>query len=170
LDQADFSLTESLHIRYIDPTPWFCSSACTAVVGPYDVYQDRFHVTVEFANYLHNVLAQALFSPTPIPTHFKTQVSVSVAKPSNGATVSGTYVLDGAAVLGSSPVTKVVFRLSGGALDNQLICVASKTLVGWLCSWNTSNVANGRYALRSIAYDAAGKSVQSKPVSLSVEN
>jgi peptidoglycan/LPS O-acetylase OafA/YrhL len=169
-DQTEFSVTESLDIRYIDPTPWFCSSVCTAIVGPYNVYLDRSHVTAAYASYVHNALAQALFSPSPMPTRFKVEISVSVARPSNGATVSGAYVLAGAAVLGSSPVTKVEFRLSGGQLDNQLIGVANKTFVGWLCYWNTSNVANGRYTLRSIAYDAAGKSVQSKPISLSVKN
>lgn len=170
LDQADFSLTESLHIRYIDPTPWFCSSVCTAIVGPYNVYQDRFHVTAAYANYLHNALAQALFSPAPIPTRFKTQVSASVVRPSNGATVSGTYVLAASASLGDLPATRVEFRLAGGQLDNQLIGVGTKSLFGWLCSWNTSDVPNGRYTLRSIAYDAAGKSVQSKGISLSVKN
>ena len=170
LDRAELSLTESLHIRYIDPTPWFCSSMCTAIVGQYDVYQDRFHVTAAYANYLHNVLAQALFSPTQIPTHFKTQVSARVARPSNGATLSGTYVLAASASLGDSPVTRVEFRLSSGGVNNQLIGFATKTLVGWLCAWNTSNVRNGRYTLRTIAYDVAGRSVQSKSVSLSVKN
>ncbi len=169
-DRTEFSVTESLDIRYIDPTPWFCSSVCTAIVGPYDVYLDRTHVTAAYVAYLQDALAQTLFSPTPMPIRFKTQVSTSVARPSNGATVSGTYVLDAAAALANSPVTKVEFRLSGGGLHNQLIGFGSESFVGWLCYWHTSSVGNGRYTLMTIAYDAAGKSVQSKSISLSVKN
>ena len=98
-DGTEFSVTETFDIRYIDPTPWFCSSMCTAIVGHYDVYLDRFHVTAAYAAYLHDALAQALFSPTPMATHFKAEILTSVARPSNGATVSGTY----AARCGSSP-------------------------------------------------------------------
>ena len=170
LDRTEFSVTQSLDIRYIDPTPWFCSSVCTAIVGPYDVYMDRTHITAAYAAYLHHALAQALFSPIPTPTRFKAETSISVARPSNGATVSGTFVLAAAAALGNSPVTKVEFLLSGGGLHDQLIGLGSETLFGWLYSWNTSNAANGRYRLRTIAYDAAGKSIQSKSISLSVKN
>ena len=65
---------------------------------------------------------------------------------------------------------KVEFRLSGGGLHDQLIGFGSETFVGWLCYWHTSAVANGRYRLMTIAHDASGKSVQSKSISLSVEN
>ena len=57
LDETEYAVTESLGIRYIDPTPWFCSDVCTAIVGPYEVYLDRYHVTAAYATYLQNVLA-----------------------------------------------------------------------------------------------------------------
>ncbi len=64
LDQAELKVTETRHIRYIDPTPWFCSNVCTAVVGSYDVYMDQYHVSATYATYLSDVLAQALFTRT----------------------------------------------------------------------------------------------------------
>ena len=169
-DRAEFAVTRSLGIRYIDPTPWFCSKVCTAIVGPYNVYMDRFHVTATYAVYLHNALGHAIFSPVPIPTHFQVNISAVVGAPSTGATVSGRYFLLAGAKLGDAPVTRLEFRLSGKGLHNTLICSGIRTVYGWLCGWDTSQVPNGRYALRSVAYGAAGESVQSRPISFSVKN
>jgi hypothetical protein len=168
-DRAEFSAVTSLHIRYIDPTPWFCSNVCTAVVGPYNVYMDRFHVTATYATYLHNALGHAIFSPVATPTHFRVNISAVVGPPSK-AHVSGTYLLLGGAALGNTPVVKVEFRLTGHGLHNVLICNGSKSPYGWGCDWDTSQVPNGRYMVRSIGYGAAGTSVQSKPLSFSVKN
>ena len=112
-DPAELSVAQSLHIRYIDPTPWFCSNVCTAIIGPYEVYLDRFHVTATYATYLQKVLGQALFNPKPAPIHFKQEMATSLARPSAGAILSGGYALS-ARVLGNSAVTRVEFRLSGG--------------------------------------------------------
>ena len=169
LIRAEFSSAAALHIRYIDPTPWFCSNVCTAVVGPYNVYMDRFHVTATYATYLHNALAHAIFSPVPMPTHFHVNISAAVGPPSKGP-VSGRYLLLGGAALGNTPVVKVEFRLSGNGLHNVLICSGTKSPYGWGCGWDTSQVPNGRYTVRSIGYGAAGTSVRSKPISFSVKN
>ena len=99
-DLAEYSVTQSLHIRYIDPTPWFCSTTCTAVVGPFDVYLDIFHVSAAYATYLRNALAQALFSAIPTPTHFQVEVSSTLSRPRDGATLSGDYGVDATADLG----------------------------------------------------------------------
>ena len=171
LDETDYRVSESLGIRYIDPTPWFCSDVCTAIIGPYEVYLDRFHVTATYATYLQHVLAQALFSATPTPTHFEVVLTTRVVRPTGGATVSGSYLLAASTNLDDVPIVKVDFRLSGVGFNAQTVCrgVGGSPL-GWICWWNTSNVSNGRYALQSIAYDAAGQSVQSKSVSISVSN
>jgi peptidoglycan/LPS O-acetylase OafA/YrhL len=50
--------------RYIDPTPWFCSHICTAIVDHYGVYRDRFHMTGTYALYLERVLGAALDLPS----------------------------------------------------------------------------------------------------------
>ena len=169
-DRVEYSVTQSLHIRYIDPTPWFCSRVCTAIVGPYDVYMDRFHVTAAYATYLHNVLSFALFTPTPVPTHFQVTVLTEVVGPSNGATVSGRRLLAAVAALGDARVTAVEFRLSGNGLPSTSICGGRPGPFGWYCTWNTSQVPNGPYRLQSVAYDSAGKSIRSEPISISVKN
>ena len=170
LDQSDLSVAESLHIRYIDPTPWFCSNVCTAVVGSYDVYMDDIHVSATYATYLRNVLAHALFSPTATPTHFVQADSMTVRWPSSGAQVAGEFLFDATAALGSSSVVNVDFQLSGAGVHDQSVCTGNKTVFGWLCRWDSSTVANGHYTVRAVASSGSGGTRQSKPISFVVKN
>jgi hypothetical protein len=87
--------------------------------------------------------------------------------PSNGATVSGTTTLDATA----SNATSVEFRLFGGSYgySGPVICTATPTLYGWLCSWNTTTVANGSYVLLSEAFNSGG-SAFSPSVNITVNN
>jgi peptidoglycan/LPS O-acetylase OafA/YrhL len=172
LDVTEFATAQSFHVKYIDPTPWFCSSVCTAVVGKYDVYMDHFHVSAAYATYLQNALAQSIFGATPRPTFesSKLELSTTVEVPSNGATLSGDRWLD-ANVQGTFPVTSVDFQLSGGGLGNQSLCsTQGRSYLGWVCQWNTSDVPNGLYTLQSVALNTEGKTVRSAPVTISVKN
>ena len=60
LTQLDRAVTAAAGAEYVDPFPWFCSSICTAVIGHYDVYLDRYHVTAAYGAYLQNALADSL--------------------------------------------------------------------------------------------------------------
>jgi peptidoglycan/LPS O-acetylase OafA/YrhL len=66
LDSVDRSTAAALGVQYVDPTPWFCSDVCTAIIGKFDVYLDYTHVTSAYASYLQNALAEALNIP---PVH-----------------------------------------------------------------------------------------------------
>ena len=59
-DTVERSTVALLHVRYVDPTPWLCSKICSPVIGHYDVYLDRWHLTSTYAAYLQNALAQSL--------------------------------------------------------------------------------------------------------------
>ena len=74
----------------------------------------------------------------PLPT-------TSVLVPSNGATLSGSTALDASA----SNATSVEFLLFGGSYgyDAPVICTATLTYYGWVCSWNTTTVPDGSYVL-----------------------
>jgi peptidoglycan/LPS O-acetylase OafA/YrhL len=169
-DKDEYAVTQSLHLRYIDPTPWFCSSVCTAIVGRYGVYMDRFHVSATYATYLQKPLAHALFGPEAVVTHFQTDTTPEMVTPSYGATLSGDYWLTANGAIGTSAIAKVVFQLSAPGRPSQSICAGTATIVGWVCQWDTSSVPNGHYDLRSVAYDAAGHSARSRPVPVSVRN
>jgi hypothetical protein len=97
--------------------------------------------------------------PPPPPT-------TSVLVPANGATLSGSTLLDASA----SNATSVEFRLFGGSYgyNAPVICTATPTYYGWLCNWNTTTVPNGTY-LVSEAFGAGG-SAFSSGVSVTVKN
>jgi len=100
-----------------------------------------------------------------------TAMSTAVLVPSNGATVSGTTTLSANAAPGGT-VVKVEYRLSGGPLgySNLLIGTATATIYGWTYSWNTTTVPDGSYTLKSRAYDSTNASVDSAPITVTVDN
>ena len=93
--------------------------------------------------------------------------TTSVLIPSNGATLSGSITLDASA----SNATSVEFRLFGGIYGYAapVLCTATLTYYGWVCSWNTTTVPNASYALVSEAFGAGG-STFSSGVSVTVNN
>ena len=93
--------------------------------------------------------------------------STKVLVPSNGATLSGSTYLDATGQNASS----VEFRLFGGiyGYDAPVLCTATPTIYGWLCSWDTTTVPSGSYVLVSEAFNSAG-SAFSSGVSITVNN
>ena len=93
-----------------------------------------------------------LASVCVLPTHVAGALSpptTFVGIPSDNATVSGTsQLLDAGA---SSGASKVQYEITGGTLSNSVIATATPTYYGWLAGWNTTTVANGTYALQSVA-------------------
>jgi hypothetical protein len=85
--------------------------------------------------------------------------TTSVLFPSDGATLSGSTYLDAFA----SNATSVEFLLFGGiyGYGAPVICTATMTYYGWLCSWNTTTVPNGSYFLVSEAFNSAGSTLSS---------
>jgi peptidoglycan/LPS O-acetylase OafA/YrhL len=57
---AEKTAAVALGARYVNVTPWLCSSTCTAVIGKYEVYYDDWHITETYSVYLERVLADAL--------------------------------------------------------------------------------------------------------------
>ncbi len=74
--------------------------------------------------------------------HQNVPLHTQVLLPSDGATLSGSTVLDASAA-GTGAITGVQFVVTGGALSTRVVGVASPTLYGWLVSWDTSSVPNG---------------------------
>jgi Bacterial Ig domain len=109
----------------------------------------------------------AAMSVVPLQVAGAQSPSTSVLVPSSGATLSGSTYLDASA----SNATNVEFMLFGGTYGYraQVVCTATLTYYGWLCSWNASFVPNGSYALLSYASEAGG-SAFSSGVSVTVNN
>ena len=92
---------------------------------------------------------------------------VTVVLPLNDSTLSGSTDLDASA----SNATSVEFLLFGGSygFSAPVICTATLTLYGWVCSWNTTAVPNGNYTLVSYA-SGPGGSTASAGIGVRVKN
>jgi hypothetical protein len=68
--------------------------------------------------------------------------------------LSGSTYVDASA----SNATSVEFLLFGGVYgySAQVACTATLTYYGWLCSWDSTSVPNGSYALVSEAFNSSG--------------
>jgi hypothetical protein len=110
---------------------------------------------------LANIASAPIFVDNPPTT--------SVILPSNGASLAGSQWLD-ALASDYGTLTKVEFRLTGGALNNALVATGTLTAFGWVALWNSTTVPNGAYTLQSVAYDAGGLSTYSTGITVNVDN
>ena len=134
---------------------WLCSwNTTTVATGTYFVLSEAFNS------------GGSTFSPG-VSITVDNPPATSVLIPSNGSTLSGTTYLDASA----SNATSVEFRLFGGAYGyaGPVVCSATLTSDGWLCSWNTTTVATGTYFVLSEAFNSGG-STFSPGVSITVDN
>ena len=105
----------------------------------------------------------------PTREQFSHDLSTRVLGPANDSKLSGTVALD-ARTAGYYPVTKVEFLLSGDGLHGEVIAEGNPTWFGSIARWNTTSVANGRYSLQSMAYDAFGASSLSRNITITIDN
>jgi hypothetical protein len=96
-------------------------------------------------------------------------LQTAVLVPSNGATLSGTKVLDASAT-GNAVITSVQFELSNGSVTDEVIGTAAPSLYGWFVKWNSTAVANGTYTLQSVATETGGTTAPSPGISVTVQN
>jgi len=100
---------------------------------------------------------QTSISSTPTPT--PTPVTVSIVSPQTGATVSGLVNID-ASVSGAARVDLLVNRT----------VVASDTASPYSFAWDSTGAVNGQSTLAAVAYDSAGVTKSSDPVTVNVSN
>jgi outer membrane protein assembly factor BamB len=93
----------------------------------------------------------------------------SVVVPGDGATLSGTTILD-ASASDNVKVSRVEFHLTGGNSNDSVIGSATAGPYGWAYNWNTTTVANGSYTLSCVAFDPALNSGRSLGIGVTVHN
>jgi hypothetical protein len=106
-----------------------------------------------------------------------TQPVTRIVVPTEDAKLTGDQLLS-ATVSDEFRITKAEFQLSGeglrGALigvgNMKLIVVGKNTVLGFRTLWNTADIPNGIYHLRSVVYDALGKVTYSVPTDVTLAN
>lgn len=86
----------------------------------------------------------------------------AVTSPLNNAVLSGTVAISSSAS-DNIAVSNVEFYING-------VFVYASNVPPYSFNWDTKGVANGTYSITSKAYDSAGNSAQSAPVTVSVNN
>lgn len=84
--------------------------------------------------------------------------------PTNNATVSGKTLLT-VRSYDNFGTTKVEFYI-----NEALQYVDTTPVEGWQLPWNTTNTTNGGYRLSARAYDSAGNSQATSPITVTVKN
>jgi peptidoglycan/LPS O-acetylase OafA/YrhL len=153
--------------HYVSVTPWFCSSTCAAVVGNYEVYWDRYHITAAYAFFLGGVLAESLPLPHARGFILVPRPTTTVLVPANGTTLSGRRPLD---AIATGNVASVRFEVTGGTLRHHVISGSELTKAGWIVDWNTTTVPNGTYMLQSVATNIENASASSAAITITVDN
>ncbi|NUR79820.1 MAG: signal peptidase I [Dermatophilaceae bacterium] len=92
----------------------------------------------------------------------------TVAMNSPGTAVGGTVSLSVTASDADSGLASVLYEYYASTGSWTTVCTAAASL--WSCSWDTTRVADGSYALRATATDKAGNVTVSDPVSTTVAN
>jgi hypothetical protein len=154
-DQAESAAARAGHATYINPTSWFCSTVCTAIIGHYGVYSDDTHITAAYAQYLSKVLRGVLLqgrAPT-VATHLVGQSYAQGGSLTFQATASG------------SPVPTVQWQYSdnSGTSWSNLTGATSTTLTlgplpGFDNNWQIRAVFTN--ALGAVASNAATMTLQ----------
>jgi hypothetical protein len=89
--------------------------------------------------------------------------TVTITKPAQGETVSGTTRLD-ATASALAPIVAVRY-----AVDGVQVAV-DKTCCDWSEPWDTTTVADGTHLLTATAVDSFGRTGVSNPISVRVDN
>ena len=100
----------------------------------------------------------------PPPVRTLLPPTVSITAPIAGNTVSGNVMTVSATASDNVGVVGVQFKLDGNNWG------AEVTSSPFSVSWDTTVIANGSHTLTAIARDAAGNSMTSTPVTVSVSN
>ena len=59
-DAANVAAASAAHALYVNVVPWVCSRTCTPIVGKFLVYENQYHLTQTYSEYLTGALETAL--------------------------------------------------------------------------------------------------------------
>jgi hypothetical protein len=163
------------HVRILNLADYICPSGppCPLIVNHVWPRGDGAHYTPTGSLWTARWVMRQLGIPAlknlpnPLPM---TQV-VDVKK---GGVINGTHGLGTTATFNLGVVAGVQFKITGATLKKAIVMhaypVQHPLPTAWVNWWNTREVPNGTYEIRSIASNAAGDTYASKGVSVKVVN
>jgi peptidoglycan/LPS O-acetylase OafA/YrhL len=158
------------HVVLLNLAALVCPSGppCPLYVNNVGLRGDGAHYSLDGSLYVARWLIPQLGIAVP-GKDIDPLAAVELVRPRNGATIHGNYILDAVSSFDTG-VTKIEIEVTGGALKNAMIDPATFSRYGWYYQWDTTQVANGTYTVRAIAFNAAGKSSSSKAATIRVVN
>lgn len=144
-------------------TAW--KTACTSTVAPYTCTWNTASVTGDFYDLRASVTANGVTTLSAVVTDVlidNAPPAITMSDP--GSPLRGTVTLAATASDALSGVARVVIQVApNGTGSWQDACTV--TAAPYTCRYTTTGLANGAYAFRAIAMDAAGNSATSNTVS-----
>jgi alpha-tubulin suppressor-like RCC1 family protein len=135
------------------------ATSTTLTTGELTAFEDGWQFRAVFTNIAGSATTTAAtMAVIPVTT---------LVLPSNGATVSGSSVLDATASPGTN---RVQYELSGNGLTDMVVATGTPTIYGWLALWNSTTVPNGNYTVQSKGYFPSGSSGTSASINITVNN
>jgi hypothetical protein len=158
------------HVRVVDLSARVCPSGppCPILVNGLWLRGDGAHYGPDGSLWVARWLMPQLGIPA-LDTPMNSMPVMTVQGTPNGSVFTGTHALATTASFNVG-VARVKFRVTGGTLRHAVVGTAESSGAFWGWLWNTSEVPNGTYEVRSIAYDSAGASSVSKAITVRVVN
>ncbi len=98
-----------------------------------------------------------------------TSLDTAVNSPRPGTSVRGTVLL-AASAQSDFGIARVEFLIAGSQSDQTVVEVAKHSNLGWLAAWDTVTLPRGKYAIQSVAFDAAGHRTESTKTVVELAN
>lgn len=97
-------------------------------------------------------------------------ISVSIASPSNGATITGTREIVVAAVPSAVSVTIKIVKSTDAGVASTRIAIYDASRQVWTTQWRSNDVPNGQYRIEAQAKDSNGQTFTASPILVNVSN
>ncbi len=143
------------------------------MTNPYIGYKGKSGKTAcTRALYVDSIQFQDNTTPPPPPSADTTAPSVAINSPTSGQVAKGTITVATTASDGTgSGVSKLEFYLdSSTAPFSTTTATVNGTTDKYVVTWDTTTATNASHTLTAKAYDVAGNSITSAPVTVTVNN
>jgi hypothetical protein len=164
------------HVRVLDLAARVCPSGppCPVTTDGVWVRGDGAHYTPEGSLWAARWVMARLGIPALENEADNSLPAMTMSQVSAKGVLSGTHALGTIASFNLGGIDRVQFKISGASLKKAIlvpgVALSDPLPTAWVNWWNTREVSNGTYEVRSIVSNAAGHAYSSKGVTFKVVN